>query len=197
MRIRPRIDRLRWSTTLLYVPARCERKATFLPGEAILGFALLGTVYLSSTKSSTVSASPGMNLHKCLVISVADVAELADALDSKSGNRKVVWVRPPPSAPIKRARLSTLQIIASVPPVRSNGPPPMGQEPQESREHHQGRHHAGGNAGGHDLSQAFNPLMVGQHKAAESRDRRQPRNEHGFACTFGQDGRFLLLGETV
>ena len=29
----------------------------------------------------------------------ADVAELADALDSKSGNRKVVWVRPPPSAP--------------------------------------------------------------------------------------------------
>ena len=32
---------------------------------------------------------------------VADVAELADALDSKSGNRKVVWVRPPPSAPLK------------------------------------------------------------------------------------------------
>ena len=31
----------------------------------------------------------------------ADVAELADALDSKSGNRKVVWVRPPPSAPMK------------------------------------------------------------------------------------------------
>ena len=30
---------------------------------------------------------------------VADVAELADALDSKSGIRKDVWVRPPPSAP--------------------------------------------------------------------------------------------------
>ena len=29
----------------------------------------------------------------------ADVAELADALDSKSGIRKDVWVRPPPSAP--------------------------------------------------------------------------------------------------
>ena len=29
----------------------------------------------------------------------ADVAELADALDSKSGTRKSVWVRPPPSAP--------------------------------------------------------------------------------------------------
>src|ERR1039458_5140789 len=195
MRIRPRIDRLRWSTTLLYVPARCERKATFLPGEAILGFALLGTVYLSSTKSSTVSASPGMNLHKCLVISVADVAELADALDSKSGNRKVVWVRPPPSAPIKR--LSTLQIIASVPPVRGNGPPPMSQEPQEGGEHHQGSHHAGGNAGRHDLAQALNPLMVGQHQAAEARDSRQPRNEHGFACALGQDGRFLLLRETV
>src|SRR5262245_11967245 len=30
----------------------------------------------------------------------ADVAELADALDSKSGTRKGVWVRPPPSAPL-------------------------------------------------------------------------------------------------
>lgn len=29
----------------------------------------------------------------------ADVAELADALDSKSGTRESVWVRPPPSAP--------------------------------------------------------------------------------------------------
>jgi hypothetical protein len=27
------------------------------------------------------------------------VAELADALDSKSGTRESVWVRPPPSAP--------------------------------------------------------------------------------------------------
>ena len=33
---------------------------------------------------------------------VADVAELADALDSKSGIRKDVWVRPPPSAPLKK-----------------------------------------------------------------------------------------------
>src|SRR5678816_2188206 len=32
--------------------------------------------------------------HRC-----ADVAQLADALDSKSGTRKSVWVRPPPSAP--------------------------------------------------------------------------------------------------
>jgi hypothetical protein len=29
---------------------------------------------------------------------LADVAELADALDSKSSDRKVVWVRSPPSA---------------------------------------------------------------------------------------------------
>src|ERR1041384_5619953 len=29
----------------------------------------------------------------------ADVAELADAPDSKSGTRESVWVRPPPSAP--------------------------------------------------------------------------------------------------
>ena len=33
--------------------------------------------------------------------SVADVAELADALDSKSSIREDVWVRPPPSAPLK------------------------------------------------------------------------------------------------
>ena len=31
----------------------------------------------------------------------ADVAELADAPDSKSGIREDVWVRPPPSAPCK------------------------------------------------------------------------------------------------
>jgi hypothetical protein len=31
---------------------------------------------------------------------VADVAELADALDSKSSIFTDVWVRPPPSAPI-------------------------------------------------------------------------------------------------
>ena len=37
---------------------------------------------------------------KCLIINQADVAELADALDSKSGTRKGVWVRPPPSAPL-------------------------------------------------------------------------------------------------
>ena len=30
----------------------------------------------------------------------ADVAELADALDSKSSTRESVWVRPPPSAPL-------------------------------------------------------------------------------------------------
>src|SRR4051812_7579566 len=34
----------------------------------------------------------------------ADVAELADALDSKSGTRKSVWVRPPPSAPMQKIR---------------------------------------------------------------------------------------------
>jgi hypothetical protein len=37
---------------------------------------------------------------------VADVAELADALDSKSGIREDVWVRPPPSAPLKSGKHS-------------------------------------------------------------------------------------------
>ena len=33
---------------------------------------------------------------------VAGVAELADALDSKSSDRKIVWVRAPPPADAKR-----------------------------------------------------------------------------------------------
>jgi hypothetical protein len=44
-----------------------------------------------------------LKLHPC---SLADVAELADALDSKSSDRKIVWVRSPPSArPHSRLRL--------------------------------------------------------------------------------------------
>jgi hypothetical protein len=38
---------------------------------------------------------------KYIVWTVADVAELADALDSKSSIFTDVWVRPPPSAPYK------------------------------------------------------------------------------------------------
>ena len=40
-----------------------------------------------------------LRLAKVVECKYADVAELADALDSKSGTRKGVWVRPPPSAP--------------------------------------------------------------------------------------------------
>ena len=35
---------------------------------------------------------------------VARVAELADAADSKSADRKVMWVRPPPRAPVEGRR---------------------------------------------------------------------------------------------
>ena len=48
-------------------------------------------------------------LHVCIKYTmglVADVAELADALDSKSGIRKGVWVRPPPSAPSLPAEMA-------------------------------------------------------------------------------------------
>jgi hypothetical protein len=36
----------------------------------------------------------------------AGVAELADALDSKSSDRKIVWVRAPPPAPMTPLALS-------------------------------------------------------------------------------------------
>jgi hypothetical protein len=38
-----------------------------------------------------------MNL--CIISLLAEVAELVDALDSKSSGRDIVWVRFPPSAP--------------------------------------------------------------------------------------------------
>src|SRR5262249_16378744 len=60
----------------------------------------------------------------------ADVAELADALDSKSGIRKDVWVRPPPSAPPPSYSRFFFAVIArrlfGIPWVRSQsgaGPP--------------------------------------------------------------------------
>ena len=41
---------------------------------------------------------------------VADVAELADALDSKSSIREDVWVRPPPSAPLDKLFQSSSEL---------------------------------------------------------------------------------------
>ena len=43
-------------------------------------------------------------------LSLAGVAELADALDSKSSDRKIVWVRsPPPAVRAKRGLLNRLR----------------------------------------------------------------------------------------
>jgi hypothetical protein len=48
-----------------------------------------------------LNSYPGLAFHskpnKSFLLTKADVAELADALDSKSSVRKDVWVRPPPS----------------------------------------------------------------------------------------------------
>src|SRR5258708_8992708 len=67
--------------------ARCHERQLNVPGQLKLAPHLCPT-YLASCQQ------------------VADVAELADALDSKSGIRKDVWVRPPPSAPLKIQRVT-------------------------------------------------------------------------------------------
>ena len=55
----------------------------------------------------------GVGIKACVSRSlVADVAELADALDSKSGTRKSVGVRSPPSAPTSK-RIFSLNLISS------------------------------------------------------------------------------------
>ena len=56
-------------------------------------------------------------MRKCVYIFEnisADVAELADALDSKSGGRKAVWVRPPPSAPFKFLNCLLLEMCIGI-----------------------------------------------------------------------------------
>ncbi len=50
-------------------------------------------------KTSATQEIKGQSLNSRRFKSVARVAELADAPDSKSGPRKGVWVRLPPLAP--------------------------------------------------------------------------------------------------
>ena len=52
----------------------------------------------------------GLICCKCVNISNADVAELADALDSKSSTRESMWVRPPPSAPSMTPRRKAIPV---------------------------------------------------------------------------------------
>jgi hypothetical protein len=54
------------------------------------------------------------NCKTYIVRPVADVAELADALDSKSSIREDVWVRPPPSAPLKCVATLARQFVVSI-----------------------------------------------------------------------------------
>src|SRR5271170_180462 len=57
-------------------------------------------VVLPGSGRTRIRACPKKNSSANLsLLWQADVAELADALDSKSSIRKDVWVRPPPSAP--------------------------------------------------------------------------------------------------
>jgi hypothetical protein len=62
-------------------------------------FASRGAVVVS--RQGFTSGAPELYFR---LTTVADVAELADALDSKSSTRESVWVRPPPSAPLKTPR---------------------------------------------------------------------------------------------
>jgi hypothetical protein len=48
--------------------------------------------------------------HRSFTIRLAGVAELADALDSKSSDRKIVWVRAPPPAIVRGGIAPSLNI---------------------------------------------------------------------------------------
>jgi hypothetical protein len=53
---------------------------------------------------------------KCetVAFAAAGVAELADALDSKSSTRKGVWVRAPPPAPLLRPSASSVRDLCQI-----------------------------------------------------------------------------------
>ena len=89
---------LRRSRTLWYRlrPRETARESSTPDPEASLGHA-----WFCARRNRRKSGALWFFGRKLLICRVADVAELADALDSKSSTRESVWVRPPPSAPIK------------------------------------------------------------------------------------------------
>jgi hypothetical protein len=89
----PRIGCLRLSRTLWY---RLRRELELATESRSVADVLVRQRCLNDCRNRQAPISDSTRVVDC---EVADVAELADALDSKSGTRKGVWVRPPPSAP--------------------------------------------------------------------------------------------------
>ena len=65
------------------------------------------TLCASHSEAATVCREVELRVRACRFrIPIAGVAELADALDSKSSDRKIVWVRAPPPAILTGFRVS-------------------------------------------------------------------------------------------
>ena len=75
------------------------RTMTLLRNHKIAPSLRFQSLCASHSEAATVCREVELRVRACRFrIPIAGVAELADALDSKSSGRKVVWVRAPPPA---------------------------------------------------------------------------------------------------
>src|SRR6202044_1227854 len=71
--------------------------------------------------------------------------------------------------------------IAATKSFLRNLPAAMAKDTEQSRQKSQPRNQTGPDANRHDQAQTLDALMLAQHQTAETSQRRQSRDQHGFA----------------